>query len=118
MKLDSEMRVVNVDRPWRERIDGELGEQWDWFRARWNDHGEVVRGPLEVKTTQLEKDPPFAMVGRADEDESIVVALGYEDTHLRFIRPVGDGPCGGSDSRWAGAVRADRGSHACGSTVL
>ncbi|MDN5685839.1 MAG: hypothetical protein L0G94_04035 [Brachybacterium sp.] len=89
MKLDSEMRVINGDRPWPDRIDGELREQWDWFRARWNDHDEVVRGPLEVKTTQLEKDPPFAMVGRADQDKSIVVALGYEDTHLRFIRPEG-----------------------------
>lgn len=74
---------------WPLRVEDEHREQWAWFKARWNVHSEAVSGPLEVRWAQLDREPPFAVIGREGAEESITVALGRDDAALRFIRTEG-----------------------------
>ena len=74
---------------WPGRDVAEHQRQWEWFRSRWNSHDEAVAGPLEVQWAQLDREPPFAVVGRDGADDSIMVALGREDAALRFIHADG-----------------------------
>lgn len=79
----------SVGQRWPLRVEDEHQEQWEWFKARWNAHSEAVSGPLEVQWAQLDREPPFAVVGREGAEESITVALGRNDAALQFIRPEG-----------------------------
>lgn len=74
---------------WPGRDVEEHQQQWEWFRSRWNSHDEVVAGPLEVQWAQLDREPPFAVIGSEGAEDSIIVALGPEDAALRFIRAEG-----------------------------
>lgn len=74
---------------WPERDVAEHQRQWEWFRSRWNSHDEAVAGPLEVQWAQLDREPPFAVIGSEGAEGSIVVALGREDAALRFVRAEG-----------------------------
>lgn len=89
MQIHSEMSADSAEQRWPLRDEAEHREQWGWFKARWNAHDEAVRGPLEVRWAQLDREPPFAVVGREGKEESVVVALGREDQHLRFFRAEG-----------------------------
>ena len=48
---------------WPGRDVAEHQRQWEWFRSRWNSHDEAVAGPLEVQWAQLDREPPFAVIG-------------------------------------------------------
>lgn len=74
---------------WPGRDVAEHQKQWEWFRSRWNAHDEAVAGPLEVQWTQLDREPPFAVIGREGAEDSVIVALGRDDAALRFIRAEG-----------------------------
>lgn len=74
---------------WPGRDVAEHHKQWEWFRSRWNSHDEAVAGPLEVRGAQLDREPPFAVIGSEGAEDSIIVALGREDPALRFIRAEG-----------------------------
>ena len=74
---------------WTGRDVAEHEKQWERFRTRWNAHNEVVAGPLAVQWAQLDREPPFAVVGREGAEDSIIVSLGREDAALRFVRADG-----------------------------
>lgn len=74
---------------WPGRDVAEHQRQWEWFRSRWNSHDEAVAGPLEVQWAQLDREPPFAVIGSEGAEGSIIVALGREDAALRFVRAEG-----------------------------
>lgn len=79
----------SIGQRWPARFEAEHQEQWEWFKARWNDHSEAVSGPLEVQWAQLDREPPFAVVGREGAEENITVALGRSDAALSFIHTEG-----------------------------
>lgn len=74
---------------WPGRDVAEHQRQWEWFRSRWNSHDEAAAGPLEVQWAQLDREPPFAVIGSEGAEGSIIVALGREDAALRFVRAEG-----------------------------
>lgn len=74
---------------WLLRHEAEHAKQWKWFKHRWNDHTEAVSGPLSVQWAQLDREPPFAVVGSESAEEEVAVALGRDDARLRFIRTEG-----------------------------
>lgn len=79
----------SVGQRWPARFEAEHREQWEWFKARWNAHGEAVSGPLEVQWAQLDREPPFAVVSSEGAEASITVSLGRDDAALEFIRTEG-----------------------------
>ncbi|HEX7352573.1 hypothetical protein [Brachybacterium sp.] len=92
MKIPSEKpadTAESVGQRWPLRVEDEHREQWEWFKARWNAHSEAVSGPLEVRWAQLDREPPFAVIGREGAEESITVALSRDGAALRFIRTEG-----------------------------
>ena len=81
MKIEPRMSEDERSEPWPERDMAEYVEQREAFVARWNAHPEAVNGPVEVQRTQLDREPPFALVSGEHEGRRVKVAMSRDDEY-------------------------------------
>lgn len=91
MNIGPSMSEEERSEPWPERDAVEHRQQWEAFSARWNAHREVVNGPLQIQRTQLDREPPFAVVSGEDDGQRVRVAMSRGDERAIFTRADGGG---------------------------